>query len=86
MAKLRTLVRQMIKRDIVGRYCCAIPGIVWSFFNQFTFLTIEQREVLFWNRVPNWAGLRRYLLTGAFIALADLFWLQKMRKGFADVL
>lgn len=38
------------------------------------------------NRAPDWIGLGLYLFVGAFIAWAGLFWFQKTRKGFADVL
>lgn len=54
--------------------------------NPLTFIIEQTREVLIWNRAPDWAGLGLYLFAGAFIAWAGLFWFQKTRKGFADVL
>lgn len=56
------------------------------FLNPLTFIIEQTREVLVWNRAPDWSGLGLYLLAGAFVAWAGLFWFQKTRKGFADVL
>jgi len=56
------------------------------YLNPLTF-TIEQvRDILIWNRGPDWAGLALDMLAGTSIACAGLFWFQKARKGFADVL
>lgn len=54
--------------------------------NPLTFIIEQTREVLIWGHAPDWAGLGLYLLAGTFIAWAGLFWFQKTRKGFADVL
>lgn len=56
------------------------------FLNPLTFIIEQTREVMIWNRTPNWAGLGLYLIAGALIACTGLFWFQKTRKGFADVL
>jgi len=56
------------------------------FLNPLTFIIEQTRAVLIWNQAPDWAGLGLYLLAGAFTAGAGLFWFQKTRKGFADVL
>lgn len=56
------------------------------FLSPLTFIIEQTREVLIWNRAPDWAGLGLYLLAGALVAWAGLFWFQKTRKGFADVL
>ncbi len=54
--------------------------------NPLTFIIEQAREVLIWGRVPNWTGLSAYTLAAAAIAWAGYAWLQKTRKGFADVL
>lgn len=56
------------------------------FLNPLTFIIEQTREVLIWGHPPDWAGLGLYLLAGASVAWAGLFWFQKTRKGFADVL
>lgn len=49
--------------------------------------TIEQvRDVLMWNRQPNWLMYGAFLIGTSLIAWIGFFWFQKTRKGFADVL
>lgn len=48
---------------------------------------IEQaRNVLIWNKLPDWNYYSLYLAATAFIAWIGFAWFQKTRKGFADVL
>ena len=54
--------------------------------NPLTFIIEQTRDVVIWNRLPAWGGLALYWLAGAAIGWAGLFWFQKARKGFADVL
>ena len=66
----------------------ALPEAYQFFFhlNPLTFVIEQAREVLLWGRQPSWTGLGVYALLGAATAWAGLFWFQKTRKGFADVI
>lgn len=55
-------------------------------FNPLTFVIEQTRDILIWGKSPNWKGLALYLIPAFFTAWAGLFWFQKTRKGFADVL
>jgi lipopolysaccharide transport system permease protein len=54
--------------------------------NPLTFLIEQAREVMVWDRLPDFAGLATYTLGALAIALVGLAWFQKTRRGFADVL
>ena len=54
--------------------------------NPLTFLIEQAREVLVWDRLPDFAGLAGYTLGALVVALLGLGWFQKTRRGFADVL
>ncbi len=54
--------------------------------NPLTFLIEQAREVMVWDRLPDFSGLAAYTLGALVIALAGLAWFQKTRRGFADVL
>ena len=54
--------------------------------NPLTFVIEQAREVLIWGRMPAWDGLALYALAGLAAAWAGLFWFQKTRRGFADVI
>jgi lipopolysaccharide transport system permease protein len=54
--------------------------------NPLTFLIEQAREVMVWDRLPDFAGLAAYTLGALVIALVGLAWFQKTRRGFADVL
>ncbi len=56
------------------------------FLNPLTFIIEQTREVLIWNRMPDWIGLGIYTIVSILIAWAGYAWFQKTRKGFADVL
>lgn len=66
----------------------ALPEAVrgWLFLNPLTFIIEQSRDVLIWGRTPDWAGLALYAAISLALAWAGLFWFQKTRKGFADVL
>lgn len=50
-------------------------------------LPIEQaRDVLIWGTTPDWGALGIYFGFTLVTAWAGLFWFEKTRKGFADVL
>jgi lipopolysaccharide transport system permease protein len=53
--------------------------------NPLTFIIEQARAVLLWGNQPDWSGLALYALMGALAAWGGLFWFQKTRKGFADV-
>lgn len=56
------------------------------FLNPLTFIIEQLREVLIWGRMPDWSGLGIYAIIAIAAAAAGLWWFQKTRKGFADVL
>jgi lipopolysaccharide transport system permease protein len=56
------------------------------YLNPLTFVIEQSRELLLWGHAPNWAGLALYTGFAFVVAWAGLFWFQKTRKGFADVL
>ncbi len=66
----------------------ALPEEYRVFFllNPLTFVIEQAREVLIWGRAPDWAGLGAYALLGLGAAWAGLYWFQRTRRGFADVL
>lgn len=54
--------------------------------NPLTFPIEQAREVLIWGRQPDWWGLLLYWIGALAVAQLGLWWFQKTRKGFADVL
>lgn len=66
----------------------ALPAEYHQLFylNPLTFMMVQVREVMIWGRMPDWHGLGVYFLCSLMIAWSGLFWFQKTRKGFADVL
>jgi lipopolysaccharide transport system permease protein len=54
--------------------------------NPLTFMIEEARNILIWGKPPDWLGLAIYFVSSLFVAWLGLFWFQKTRKGFADVL
>lgn len=56
------------------------------FLNPVAFIIEQAREVLIWGHLPEWKGLAVYSVGSGIIAWAGLFWFQKTRKGFADVI
>ncbi|WP_244531870.1 ABC transporter permease [Nitrosomonas aestuarii] len=66
----------------------ALPESVrdYLFLNPLTFIIEQTRGVILAGNPPDWAGLVVYYLISTCIAWAGLFWFEKTRKGFADVL
>ena len=62
------------------------PYRIFLHLNPLTFIIEQTRAVLIWGKLPDWTGLAIYLAAGLAAAWAGLFWFQKARKGFADVL
>jgi len=54
--------------------------------NPLTFVIEQAREVLIWGHMPAWEGLGLYAAMALGVAWGGLFWFQKTRRGFADVL
>jgi lipopolysaccharide transport system permease protein len=66
----------------------ALPASVrdYLFLNPLTFIIEQSRSVLIWGLLPNWQGLLLYGVAMIMFAWAGLFWFEKTRKGFADVI
>jgi lipopolysaccharide transport system permease protein len=66
----------------------ALPEAYRPFFylNPLTFVIEQTRGVLIWGNTPDWVGVGAYFVISFLVASAGLFWFQKTRKGFADVL
>jgi lipopolysaccharide transport system permease protein len=56
------------------------------FANPLTFVVEQVRGALLWGEVPPWSGLAWYSVASVVIAWLGLWWFQKTRRGFADVL
>jgi lipopolysaccharide transport system permease protein len=56
------------------------------YLNPLTFIIEQLRSVLIWGNGPDWIGLLIYLLCGYLFAWAGLWWFERTRPGFADVL
>ncbi len=54
--------------------------------NPLTWFVEAARDVLLWGVWPDWLGWLIASAVGSLIGLAGLWWFQKTRKGFADVL
>ncbi len=54
--------------------------------NPLTFIIEQSRDVLIWEKLPDWGGLLVYFVASVAVAWLGLFWFQRTRKGFADVL
>ncbi len=66
----------------------ALPESVRSylFLNPLTFIIEQTRAVVLNGMSPDWVGLAIYYVIALFVAWTGLFWFEKTRKGFADVL
>jgi len=58
----------------------------YIYLNPISFIVEQVREVLIWGRMPLWSGLAIYYVVALAIACAGLWFFQKMRRGFADVI
>lgn len=66
----------------------ALPESIrdYLFLNPLTFIIDQTRNVVLYSIPPDWLGLCVYYVIAFLIAQAGLFWFEKTRKGFADVL
>lgn len=66
----------------------AIPESYRAFLylNPLTLVVEQARNVLIGGEPPSWQGFGIYLLCSVLVAWLGLYWFQKTRKGFADVL
>jgi len=58
----------------------------YLFLNPITLIVEQTREVLIFGNMPDFFALAIYALVAVLFAALGLFWFQKTRKGFADVL
>ena len=58
----------------------------YLFFNPLTFIIGQVREVILLGHAPAWGHLLSYTVKSLAVAYVGLYWFQKTRKGFADVL
>ena len=58
----------------------------WIYLNPLTFIIEASRDVLIWNKTPDFSGLGKYTVFAAFVAWFGYVCFQKMRRGFADVI
>jgi lipopolysaccharide transport system permease protein len=54
--------------------------------NPLTFVVEQARGALLWGQVPQWVGVGYYFAGSVVVAWLGLWWFQKTRRGFADVL
>jgi lipopolysaccharide transport system permease protein len=54
--------------------------------NPLTFPIEQVRSVLVWGRAPDWTSLAAYAAACLAVAIAGLWWFNRTRRGFADVL
>ena len=54
--------------------------------NPLTFIIVQSRNVLIWNKIPDLYGLSIYTVISFIILWLGYWWFQKTQKGFADVL
>lgn len=59
---------------------------IWFYMNPVAFTVEEFRDALIWGRSPHWQWLSFYYAISMIVGWLGLFWFQKTRKGFADVL
>jgi len=54
--------------------------------NPLTFPIEQVRDVLVWGRTPDWMGLVVYSILCVTVASCGLWWFNRTRRGFADVI
>lgn len=62
------------------------PYRTWLMFNPLSPAIEMARDVLIWQKAPDWKLFVRYYAMSLVVAWAGFAWFQKTRKGFADVL
>lgn len=55
------------------------------YLNPLTFIIEEGRNLLIWGKTPEWTSWALYFAASLLVAWAGLWWFQKLRKGFSDV-
>lgn len=59
----------------------------WIFLaNPLTFIIDQAREVMLWQRMPDWHGLALYFVLALLVMIAGHIWFRLTQRGFADVL
>jgi homopolymeric O-antigen transport system permease protein len=58
----------------------------WTAFNPLTLIIEDTRKVLILGQSPDFASLAMYCALAVAFAASTLYWFQRTRKGFADVL
>lgn len=66
----------------------ALPPKYQTFLqlNPLSFMIEQSRAVLIRGDIPDWTGLGWYTAASVTVCWAGLWWFQKTRKGFADVI
>lgn len=66
----------------------SVPGTYrWLFrLNPLTPIIDQAREVMLWNRMPDWLVLGEYMLIALVVAYLGYAWFAVTRRGFGDVL
>jgi len=66
----------------------AMPEAIraYLFLNPLTFVIEQSRNILYAFAQPDWVGLGIYALIGLAVSRTGLYWFDKTRKGFADVI
>lgn len=62
-------------------------GYRWVFVaNPLTFIIDQARNVMLWDRMPDWTGLSIYLIVALAVMYMGRAWFMATKRGFADVL
>lgn len=59
---------------------------IFFYVNPVAFSIEQFRAAVIWGQAPDWSWLLLYYPLGLLIGWMGIFWFQKTRKGFADVL
>jgi lipopolysaccharide transport system permease protein len=59
---------------------------IFFYVNPVAFSIEQFREAVIWGQAPDWRWLLLYYPPGLLVGWMGIFWFQKTRKGFADVL
>ena len=58
----------------------------WYYLNPLTFVIEEARNVLIFNKMPDWMNLFCFSIAYIFLIVLSFNWFQTAKKGFADVI
>lgn len=58
----------------------------WLYVNPLTFIVEQARQIFFHAAYPDWSGIGIYFFVSILTAYIGLWWFQRTREGFADVL